>query len=239
MSTQGYIRSITELSPDEFPTLTPLPEGNSGSSFFTNVSWQTWLIVFLILTLLGINVFAYLAKGTEETASIFRQVFGPILSFFGFGTLHASKQVIETSAKGAKAGVDIVAGATTGALDIVEETAKNGIPAATSGTSIGLSTPEGRQAGSSMPSRQQVGEEERWQPGALEMALEDASLKQNQQGGGPIPHDSSFTTGKAGWCFIGEDQEIRSCSEIGVNDKCMSGDVFPTQAVCMNPNLRV
>jgi hypothetical protein len=23
-----------------------------------------------------------------------------------------------------------------------------------------------------------------------------------------------------------------------VNDMCMSGDIFPTQAVCMNPNLR-
>jgi hypothetical protein len=46
------------------------------------------------------------------------------------------------------------------------------------------------------------------------------------------------TTGKAGWCFIGEDQGIRTCAEIGVNDGCMSGDVFPSQEICMNPNLR-
>ena len=70
MSTQEYIRSINSFTPDDFPTLTPLPEvsqasASGSSSFFANISWQTWLIIFLILTLLGINIFAYLAKGTE------------------------------------------------------------------------------------------------------------------------------------------------------------------------------
>jgi hypothetical protein len=89
MSEQNkYIRSITEMMPDDFPTLTPLPEGsvastssNSSSSFldfFSNVTWQTWLIIVLILALLGINIFVYLAKGTEETASIFGQILGPL-----------------------------------------------------------------------------------------------------------------------------------------------------------------
>jgi len=26
--------------------------------------------------------------------------------------------------------------------------------------------------------------------------------------------------------------------QVGVNDECMSGDVFPTNDVCVNPNLR-
>jgi hypothetical protein len=26
---------------------------------------------------------------------------------------------------------------------------------------------------------------------------------------------------------------------VGMNDTCMSGDIFPTSAVCVNPNLRV
>ena len=44
--------------------------------------------------------------------------------------------------------------------------------------------------------------------------------------------------GKAGWCYIGEDRGFRSCSQVGVNDKCMSGDIFPSQEICINPNLR-
>ena len=43
---------------------------------------------------------------------------------------------------------------------------------------------------------------------------------------------------KAGWCYIGEDRGFRSCAEVGVNDTCMSGDIFPTSQVCVNPSLR-
>jgi ABC-type phosphate/phosphonate transport system permease subunit len=127
MSTQEYIRSITETIPDEFPTLTPLPEGSvtsstSNSSFFSyvyNISWQTWIIIVLILALLGINIFVYLAKGTQETASIFEKIFDPIFNFFGYNTLETTKQTIDTTATGTKAGVDIVAGATTGAINTI------------------------------------------------------------------------------------------------------------------------
>jgi hypothetical protein len=254
MSTQEYIRSITAMTSDDFPTLTPLPQVNgtstSSTSFFANISWQTWLIIILILMLLGINIFAYLAKGTEESVSVFKKVFGPILTFFGFSTLEITKQMVETSAAGTKAGVDMVADATTGAINVIEETARKGasIPTPTSGTYVGVSTSQGvqgQQSKTSLPVQnriQQAGSNsnsniDELQQGSLEKALQDSSSKQQ----GPLPSDSSSslqTTGKAGWCFIGEEQGLRTCSEIGVNDVCMSGDVFPNQTICMNPNLR-
>ena len=43
---------------------------------------------------------------------------------------------------------------------------------------------------------------------------------------------------KAGFCYIGEDRGFRSCIEVGDGDVCMSGDIFPTEAICINPNLR-
>jgi len=45
-------------------------------------------------------------------------------------------------------------------------------------------------------------------------------------------------TGKAGFCYIGEDRGIRSCIQVGENDQCMSGDIFPSRDICVNPNLR-
>jgi hypothetical protein len=216
MSSQEYIRSVTEIVPDDFPTLTPLPEsvrstttnGSSFMSYFTNITWQTWVIIILILALLGINIFAYLAKGTQESASIFQQIFGPILKFFGYSTLSTTKQTVETTATGTKAGVDIVAGATTGAIDTIQQTAQ--------------------EAGANI---------DQWQQDSLARALDNA--KQSADQVSPDDSRSSIqTTGKSGWCYIGEEQGIRTCSEIGVNDVCMSGDVFPNQAICMNPNLR-
>ena len=82
---------------------------------------------------------------------------------------------------------------------------------------------------------QQAGGLYEWNQNALDSALNDASSKKP-----PEPSDSStYTTGKAGWCYIGDDRNTRACAQIGVNDMCMSGDIFPTQEVCMNPNLRV
>lgn len=49
---------------------------------------------------------------------------------------------------------------------------------------------------------------------------------------------SSAISGKAGWCFIGTDRGIRTCGKVGVNDTCMSGDIFPSQDICINPSLR-
>ena len=61
---------------------------------------------------------------------------------------------------------------------------------------------------------------------------------------GPLPDDagsktqSSKTKSKAGYCYIGEDRDFRSCIAVGEGDMCMSGDIFPTMETCINPNLR-
>ena len=49
----------------------------------------------------------------------------------------------------------------------------------------------------------------------------------------------SKSSSKSGWCFIGEDRGFRSCIDVGEKDTCMSGDIFPTSEICVNPNLRM
>ncbi len=49
---------------------------------------------------------------------------------------------------------------------------------------------------------------------------------------------SIAATSKSSWCLTGEYKERRGCIEIGENDRCMSGQVFPTQALCLNPNIQ-
>ena len=41
-----------------------------------------------------------------------------------------------------------------------------------------------------------------------------------------------------GWCYIGKNMKQRSCIEVGQFDKCMSGDIFPSQSICVNPKLQ-
>ena len=45
----------------------------------------------------------------------------------------------------------------------------------------------------------------------------------------------SPSTSKVQWCLVGEYEGRRGCIEIGESDKCLSGQVFPNQKMCLNP----
>jgi hypothetical protein len=40
------------------------------------------------------------------------------------------------------------------------------------------------------------------------------------------------------WCYIGKDRTYRSCVKMNRGNKCMSGEIFPTKDICINPTLR-
>ncbi len=74
---------------------------------------------------------------------------------------------------------------------------------------------------------------------SIKQALDYAESHQQQ----PTPDDSTSSTQfpktKSGYCFIGEDRGFRSCIQVSESTKCMSGDIFPSMDVCVNPSLRV
>ena len=81
------------------------------------------------------------------------------------------------------------------------------------------------------------------QANALNKAINSSTAQRQQQNGEDYQADDSSSsiqkgTSKAGFCYIGEDRGFRTCEEVGVNDTCMSGDIFPTRDVCVNPTLR-
>jgi hypothetical protein len=256
-ATNNLVKTLSEINPDDLPKYssdavnTATATAADTGSFFSNITWQTWLIVILILAFLGINVFAYLEKGTEATTGFFDKFIVPILKVFGYETLETTKQTVETSATGTKAGVDVVANTTTGAINTIESSAKGGATINTNASSSNKNGVTGQQQSTQLnmnsvePVRdqlkieKQINELEDMQEQNLQKALDDSARP-----GEPKPDDSlsriqSGGSGKAGWCFIGEDRGFRTCSEIGQNDKCMSGDIFPSQEICMNPNLRL
>jgi|688.fasta_scaffold181228_2 hypothetical protein len=70
---------------------------------------------------------------------------------------------------------------------------------------------------------------------SIQQALEYAQKNQQK----PAANDPNRIPGpKSGYCYIGEDRGFRSCIEVGESTKCMSGEIFPTREVCVNPRLR-
>jgi hypothetical protein len=48
---------------------------------------------------------------------------------------------------------------------------------------------------------------------------------------------SNPSTSKSQWCLVGEYNGTRGCVSVSDQNKCLSGQVFPSQQVCLNPNL--
>ena len=51
------------------------------------------------------------------------------------------------------------------------------------------------------------------------------------------PIQKPISSNKQNWCLVGEYQGKRGCIEINEHDKCLSGQVFPSQKMCLNPTL--
>jgi len=201
---------------------------NSDTGIFSsikNINATTWILIILILAFLGFNVFAYLARGTQTIADIF----GPIMENL-FGTaIVVTGEVIDVSAEGAKAVVGGTAGAIETGLTAIQDITPN--------------IDSSRVKGQLINNQQQISDVIQQSP--LSKALNTSQGKQQGQQQGQQEDyqaneasSSVHSAGKAGWCYVGNDRGFRTCAQVGVNDTCMSGDIFPSHEICMNPNLR-
>jgi hypothetical protein len=73
---------------------------------------------------------------------------------------------------------------------------------------------------------------------SVKKALEYALKNQQPMGDNIDDGGLRIRRTKPGYCYIGEDRGFRSCIQVGPDIECMSGDIFPTMDVCVNPRLR-
>jgi hypothetical protein len=201
---------------------------NMGTGFFSmlqNINGLTWIIIILILAFLGFNVFVYLAKGTQDITNFFN----PILKKLFGVALITTGEAVDMTAEGAKTVINTTADVLDTGLTAIQKITPN---------------PEGKQAESSVPSQQvNMSQADIMANNSLNKALNNASAqkntKQDQDYEANEATSSVHSSGQqGGWCYIGEDRGYRTCTQVGVNDKCMSGDIFPSQEICINPSLR-
>jgi hypothetical protein len=168
-------------------------------------------LIVTLLALIGFNVFTYLDDITEWLSETFGGPFRTVARFLGYASADVARTTIDVSAQGTKSAVDIAAGAATSGIDVLQKT-------------IDQKKQGQGQDPSDMSSN-----------AGLNRALSHAKKQP------PLPDDATSRTqrtGKSGYCYIGEDRGFRSCIKVGENDTCMSGDIFPTHAICVNPRLR-
>jgi len=164
-------------------------------------------LIVVILALLGFNVFAYLAKGTD--------VFKKFMVSYGKYIPEGIKRTLNLTEKGTALGLDVAAGTIQDVKKVV--TKETGVVA--------------------------NGPSKTWK--ARDKKLEQSIDAGNFKGLNNFPqHEPDKTDSrvqekdKKGWCYIGTDRTFRSCIKVNESDKCMSGKIFPTKDICINPSLR-
>ena len=216
---QDFVHTILQESKmSSKPSLfsnTYTSSSSSSLEWLSNISLTSWIIIILFLSFLGFNIFVYLAKGTDWVTNLI----APITEFVFGTTTQVGGQIIDVSAEGAKEVVQQTASVAESTLSAIQDITPNengkfkGEPYVRKPREdVIQNTPLSKQISSSSNRTQAYTEDEA-----------DSAIQK---------------TGKAGWCYVGTDRGFRSCAEVGVQDSCLSGDIFPSHEICINPSLR-
>jgi|Laugresbdmm110sn_1035088.scaffolds.fasta_scaffold57071_2 hypothetical protein len=165
------------------------------------------LVVILVLSLLGVNIFILFGGLLEDVVKIFRPLVSKTLSDLGYasGTLiDSSSDVVADSAK---VGVDILHGTAESVGDLLVKASGRG-----SGGALDKQINQPPIIAPRPPSPNET-------------------TSPIQSGSGQSGHS------KSQWCLVGEYNGTRGCVSVTDQDKCLSGQVFPNQQMCLNPNL--
>lgn len=193
------------------------PWSSSDSSSSTASLVVRGALIVLLLALIGFNVFTYLDDITAWLSETFGAPFRSVARFLGYAAIDTAQSTVDVTAKGTKGVVDIAAGAATSGIDVLQQTIDQ----------------KGNQ--DRVQDQTQAQTQDMSSNAGLQRALSHAKKQP------PQPDDATSRTqrtGKSGYCYIGEDRGFRSCVKVGEEDTCMSGDIFPTHAICVNPRLR-
>lgn len=172
------------------------------------------LVVLLILSFLGINLLDIISDIIKYIVSLFEPIVSQLLSLLGY----TAGNVLNKSA-------DIVSDTGKVTLDIAEGTVQN----------VGNLMIKASKNNLNPNTRAK-----------LEKTLEDDidnnylntnySMPENDVTENPI--QNPISSNKNGWCLVGEYNNKRGCIEVTEQDKCMSGQIFPSQQICLNANIQ-
>ena len=198
----------------------------SNDGYFSNKGKSSYIrigLIVVILLFLGVNIFSYLGDFFQHIKDISAPIIKQILGNLGYVVTETTKDVTELTAEGAKLGIDVAAGTVESGIDVIQ-----GQLDIESGNSQKPNINANNNQKSTLSTLST----------SLSSALADAEYNTE-----PLPDDATSSTqrigpGKAGYCYIGEDRGFRSCISVKDGDTCMSGDIFPTNEICVNPSLR-
>ena len=167
------------------------------------------LLVLLSLSFLGINILTILGDLINTIIAILGPLFKQILSIFGYTTGSIITKTADVVGDVAKTGIDIAEGSVQSVGTILKDASRGHVDSrSTTSLDNALNINTAVPAGQPAPTPAEN------------------------------PIQKPITSGKSGWCLVGEYEGKRGCISVNDYDKCLSGQVFPSQAQCVNPRVQ-
>jgi hypothetical protein len=219
-------------------------------------SFAFWFIIIIVLSLYGLNIFKYLAQGTD----IITALISPFTYVIALLTGNTVKTTIQNISEGGQilvaeiskffgALINFFSQLLSGSLKVAEKSSVSAIDQLQSNIiKDKINSKENKNSNQEAINEEPIDEEPTEDESTMlknERKLNERSrnvsneVKNNiakKEQSEPVPSETS--TLEHGYCYIGKNNNIRNCAKVSSKNKCMSGDIFPTMELCINPNLR-
>jgi hypothetical protein len=165
------------------------------------------LLVLLSLSFLGINILTIFGGLIKIIFDIIGPLVSQTLSIFGYTTGSIITKTADVVGDVAKTGVDIAEGSVQSVGTILRDVSRPHVDS---------------RATSSLDN-------------ALNVKSMDIDVAQPSPTPSENPIQKPITSGKSGWCLVGEYEGKRGCISVNDYDKCLSGQVYASKDQCLLP----
>jgi hypothetical protein len=210
-----------------------------------------WIFIIILLGVLGFNVFKYLAQGTD----IITILLSPIAYIITMVSGDTAKTTLQHTSQGTQAiatessnflqtllklltdafnnSVKFIANSSISGIDYLQSTIKQDKITSTKGIdkdNDNENENENTDEDNVLNNERKI--EKRVQD--VSNTIKDLINKKEDK----LPEPSSSESQQHGFCYVGKENNLRHCAKVSSKSKCMSGDIFPTMDLCINPKLR-
>ena len=197
------------------------PTSSSSSGLFSYFTFRNVVILLVVALFLGYNVLSALGSTADDIRYGLQPILGSIANVFGLTLGSFIKTTSDESTKG---------------VVTIAETANKAIDDTVDGAQKVLGgTPLEKDEESDEESED---DDDKTGEKALDKAIDLAPQKKSVVEADEAGSKTPGKTGKAGWCYIGEDRGFRSCARVGRQQECESGEYFSRKELCENPDMR-
>ena len=206
---------------------------STNTSFFGNNTVAIVLVILLVFPAIGLTILSFLGNTYSGITKNSQPIITSFLKLLGYSTGTVINQTADVAGDAAKIGVDILEGSVHNVGNLVQG-----------------------KTGDYPTSKDDIIHQN-----SLDAKIQkkiDAALSQklSQTGSGSGSGSSTYrnpadvkpdhsdnkiqnpiSAGKAGWCLTGEYQNKRGCVSVSESDQCLSGQIFPSKEMCLNPTL--